>query len=571
MHGPVPTPLDHTREKIVIVEGDPALRGDLDGLMQSARYDVASFATAAEALDALHHHYTDVLLLDSNTFGAPIASVHETLAAIRSSTATQGIRIILLVDSSTEERTAALDLGADDALSRPWDASELMARVRAQLRARRTENQLLDKMHIAEEGQQMAHTAFEALAVTEKMSSDASSLDRRLKIGLGAALVIAIFMAGIYFLFVRSAQKQTLRSNAVIARLEGGLVSQQTLMAEARKLREQGGLAEELPGKEQLRAQSAELKAKLATAASADELANLKDQLADTDARLKRVERQGDSAQSIIPADVESVCLLHVSVAFRNTGNGRRLHYAGLNPQGEPLQDSDGNPIFTLDGSGPEVKLDVFGTGFVAGSGGKVITNRHVAEPWWKDDDITSLTSQGFQAEISTIRAYFPGDPRAFTAEIQEISKDTDLATMRVNMQDLKRPILSVDSSKEAALPGQPIVLMGYATGIAAILARADDATAEQIMTRSDGDISQVMDELARRKLIRPIITQGHIGDVLSDKIVFDAQTTSGGSGGPLFNQQGKVIGVTYAVLKGFGGSNFGIPIRLSHSLLGQP
>ena len=411
MHEPVPTPLDHTREKIVIVEADPALRGDLDGLMQSAGYDVASFVTTPEALDALHQHYTDVLLLDSNTFGAPIASVHETLAAIRSSTATQGIRIILLVDSSTEERTAALDLGADDALSRPWDGSELMARVRSQLRARRTENQLLDKMHIAEEGQQMAHTAFEALAVTEKMSSDASSLDRRLKIGLGAALVIAIFMAGIYFLFVRSAQKQTLRSNAVIARLEGGLVSQQTLMAEARRLRgiQQGGLTEELPGKEQLRAQSAELKAKLATAASADELANLKDQLADTDARLKRVERQGDSAQSIIPADVESVCLLHVSVAFRNTGNGRRLHYAGLNPQGEPIQDSDGHPIFTLDGPGPEVKLDVFGTGFVAGADGKVITNRHVAEPWWNNDELASLTGQGFQAEISTIRAYFPG------------------------------------------------------------------------------------------------------------------------------------------------------------------
>jgi S1-C subfamily serine protease len=64
------------------------------------------------------------------------------------------------------------------------------------------------------------------------------------------------------------------------------------------------------------------------------------------------------------------------------------------------------------------------------------------------------------------------------------------------------------------------------------------------------------------------LITQGHIGDVLSDKIVFDAQTTSGGSGGPLINQQGKVVGVTFAVLKGFGGSNFGIPIRFSQPLL---
>jgi S1-C subfamily serine protease len=55
---------------------------------------------------------------------------------------------------------------------------------------------------------------------------------------------------------------------------------------------------------------------------------------------------------------------------------------------------------------------------------------------------------------------------------------------------------------------------------------------------------------------------------VLSDKIVFDAQTTSGGSGGPLINQQGKVVGVTFAVLTGFGGSNFGIPIRFSQPLL---
>ena len=136
--------------------------------------------------------------------------------------------------------------------------------------------------------------------------------------------------------------------------------------------------------------------------------------------------------------------------------SGQRLRYAGLNPQGEPIQDSDGNPLFTLEGNGPEVKMDVFGTGFMAGPDGRVITNRHVAEPWWKNDELSQITSQGFQAEISSIRAYFPGDPRAFHAEIQEISKDTDLATMRVDMQDLKRPVLSIDSAKGAAVAGDP-------------------------------------------------------------------------------------------------------------------
>jgi DNA-binding response OmpR family regulator/S1-C subfamily serine protease len=576
--------VDQSPETIAIVAENPAVRGALQASLESAGYAVAAFATPAEALDAIHHSHLDVLLLDTDVSGAassvpagappsdPVSSAHELVAAIHGSAATQGIRIILLVNASAEERGAALDLGADDALSRPWDSAELLARLRTQLRVRRAERELLEKVHIAEEGQQIAHTAFEALAVTEKMTSNAVSLDRGLKIGFSAILILAIVMGGIYFLFVHSAQKQTQRVNAVIARLDGGILSHQVLMSQARKLREtQPDLAADPPGKEELRKQSEDLKAKMATA-NADEVATLKQQLADTDARLKRVEQQGDAAQSLIPADVQSVCLLHVAVAFRNMANGQRLRYAGLNPQGEPLQDSEGNPIFTLDGPGPEVKLDVFGTGFVAGADGKVITNRHVAEPWWNDDDLKALTDQGFQAEISTIRAYFPGDPRAFSAEIQDISKSTDLATMRVNMKDLKRPVLSVDSTKEAALPGQPIILMGYATGLAAILARTDDDTAQKIMSQSDGDISQVMDEIAKRGLIRPIITQGHIGDVLPDKIVFDAQTTSGGSGGPLFNRQGKVIGVTYAVLKGFGGSNFGIPIRLSQPLLGpQP
>jgi hypothetical protein len=86
-------------------------------------------------------------------------------------------------------------------------------------------------------------------------------------------------------------------------------------------------------------------------------------------------------------------------------------------------------------------------------------------------------------------------------------------------------------------------VLLGYPTALDAILARAgaETETVQSIATASKGDSKQVMEELARRHLIRPITTQGHIGDVLPDKIVYDAQTTSGG---PLFNDEGKVIGI---------------------------
>ena len=85
---------------------------------------------------------------------------------------------------------------------------------------------------------------------------------------------------------------------------------------------------------------------------------------------------------------------------------------------------------------------------------------------------------------------------------------------------------------------------------------------------KTKGNPKQVMEELARRHLIRPITTQGHIGDVLHDKIVYDAQTTSGGSGGPLFNNEGKVSGINFAMVRDFGGSNFAIPISYGRSLL---
>jgi DNA-binding response OmpR family regulator/S1-C subfamily serine protease len=557
--------MDASIEKVVVVEADPASREHLRAAMESAGYVATAFATSREGLDAIHQDGADVVLLDG---AAADPSASSFVATLRGANSTSGVRVIVLVDGGAAERSAALDYGAHDVVSRPADGSEILARIRARMRLRRAELSLLEKTRIAEEGQQIAHQAFEALAVTEKMASDATSLDRGLKIGVGVVFAAILVMVGVYFLFAHTAQKETQRSNLYIAKLEGTFTHQQDLMDQARKLREASGDdSATAAARQNLQKQAADIQSRISNA-SPDESASLQKQLADTNTRLQKLEQQGIAAQAIIPADVQSVCLLHVAVAFNDKDSGKRLRYAGLNQDGDPLQDSAGKPILTLDGNGPEVKIDVFGTGFIAGPNGRVITNRHVAEPWWKNDELEELTKQNLQAQISTIRAYFPNDPRAFKAEINGISQETDLAAMRVDMQDLKRSVLTIDSKNDAAKSGSAIILMGYATGLAAILARTDEESAQQIMQKSGGDVGQVLGELAKRNLIRPLITQGHIGDVLPDKIVFDAQTTSGGSGGPLFNREGKVIGVTYAVLKGFGGSNFGIPIRFSQPLL---
>jgi serine protease Do len=103
--------------------------------------------------------------------------------------------------------------------------------------------------------------------------------------------------------------------------------------------------------------------------------------------------------------------------------------------------------------------------------------------------------------------------------------------------------------------------LIGYPTGVEGILARIDERTLKQIAQSVGNDTEGLVQELGKRKLIRPIVTQGHLGVVGPDRLVYDAQTTHGGSGGPVFNASGKVIGVNFAILADFSGSNFAVPI----------
>jgi serine protease Do len=164
--------------------------------------------------------------------------------------------------------------------------------------------------------------------------------------------------------------------------------------------------------------------------------------------------------------------------------------------------------------------------------------------------------------------AYFPGVPHGIAIKTEKISSAADVAVVTGNVSELGIKQIALADGHRSVVSGGPVVLLGYPTALDAILARAGTETLQSIATASKGDPKQVMEELARRNLIRPIATQGHIGDVLLDKIVYDAQTTSGGSGGPLFNGEGKVIGINFAMVREFGGSNFAIPVGFGKSLL---
>jgi serine protease Do len=191
-----------------------------------------------------------------------------------------------------------------------------------------------------------------------------------------------------------------------------------------------------------------------------------------------------------------------------------------------------------------------------------------VVEPWWQNDDMKEMLDQGLDPVITEMTAYFPGISHGIAISTEKISSAADVAVVKGNVSELGVKQIALADGRDSAVSGSPVVLLGYPTALDAILARAGAETIESVATASNGDSRQLVEELARRHLIRPTATQGHIGDVLRDKIVYDAQTTSGGSGGPLFGNDGKVIGINFAIVRTFGGSNFAIPVGFGKLLL---
>ena len=61
----------------------------------------------------------------------------------------------------------------------------------------------------------------------------------------------------------------------------------------------------------------------------------------------------------------------------------------------------------------------------------------------------------------------------------------------------------------------------------------------------------------------------GHVAPP-ADRVVYDAETTHGGSGGPVLGLNGEVQAINTAILTDFGGSNLGIPAAEARRLLDQ-
>jgi S1-C subfamily serine protease len=213
----------------------------------------------------------------------------------------------------------------------------------------------------------------------------------------------------------------------------------------------------------------------------------------------------------------------------------------------------------------PVIRARVSGTGFLVGNG-LLATNRHVAEPWYGDSEAQKLIDQGATGMLESLVVFFPGSPTPVNLSPASVSKTSDLAVLHAENTDVVRGLPILPLATSSGSPGQLVTVIGYPMGIAGMVAKSPAGIYERMAYRHN-DINAAS-ELAALSLIRPSTTCGHLGDVVGDKLIYDAPTAHGGSGGPVFNTKGEVIGVNSAYMDGFSGGTLGVSVDSLRPLL---
>ncbi len=213
----------------------------------------------------------------------------------------------------------------------------------------------------------------------------------------------------------------------------------------------------------------------------------------------------------------------------------------------------------------PAIRSRVSGTGFLVGDG-LLATNRHVAEPWYGDTEAEGLIDHGATAMLESLVVFFPGSPTPVTLKPGTVSSTGDLAVLRMENKDAVRGLAVLPLAKSVSSPGELVTVIGYPMGIAGMVAKSPSGIYQRLAYRHN-DITAAS-ELAALSLIRPSTTCGHLGDVVGDKLIYDAPTAHGGSGGPVFDSNAEVIGVNSAYIDGFSGGTLGVSVEALRPLI---
>jgi len=297
-----------------------------------------------------------------------------------------------------------------------------------------------------------------------------------------------------------------------------------------------------------------------------DILADIPQQIGNLERRMEAVEARQRNMVDVLAKARGAVAFVWGTYTFVDK-EGRPLRHV-VNDLGEPVADQQGLPLVDVKGTGPIAVSNYCGTAFLVGPRGEMLTNRHIAEPWWEDDESAPLLAAGMKPVFLRLRAFFQERSQGVPIEVLRVDERQDIALVRtVGWVPAAQPLV-LHPNPGKVEEGHPIILIGYPTGLEAVIAKLEE-TEQTAMEEQTGACSyNTAERLAAKKMLRATMTSGFLWDVLPHVLVYDARTIGGGSGGPLLDWSGRIIGVNSAYLEEFQGGNYGIPVDFGKRLL---
>ncbi|HEX5705918.1 MAG TPA: serine protease, partial [Pyrinomonadaceae bacterium] len=311
-------------------------------------------------------------------------------------------------------------------------------------------------------------------------------------------------------------------------------------------------------------------------AAMEQRMGETQQQFAEVDERNQNIINSLSLAPQIRSAYGGGVGLLTGSYILVESGTNRPMRYPEFKvAEGDETapETAAAQPSLTAEGAGEPFEREFAGTAFHVGKG-YVITNRHLTiEPWKADPSTELLTTTAavkVQFRITRLAVYFPGHKLPFPLRVKQTSQREDIAVCMIEGRELPAdlPVLPVDKDSDASGIGKTIVMMSYPTSEDRILATLPEAESIQIQQRFGSSLSSILNHLAARNFIRPLLSQGSITDFEGNRIVYEANSAEGASGAPLFGQSGRVIAVNFGMFTQMQNVNFASPIRFAIPLL---
>lgn len=283
--------------------------------------------------------------------------------------------------------------------------------------------------------------------------------------------------------------------------------------------------------------------------------------------RLAALEERSQASAAVIERSISAVAFLQGAYGFREKASGRLLRHR-VDAEGRKLLNPMGRPLLMVGGAGPVAERQYTGTGFALAEGAELVTNRHVALPWENDASAGAMAEQGLAPEMLRLVAYLSGAETPIEMTFVRASDDADLAILKPKSGTLPLAGAGLTLADEPPRQGAEVIVLGFPTGLRSLLAQTGTEFVEKLQADGATGFWQVAERLAGAGHVRPLASRGIVGQATAATIVYDAETTHGGSGGPVLDVEGHVVAVNTAILPEYGGSNLGVPVARLRVLL---